>query len=97
MKLEKYLENFKKSLKTRLFEIYVELGLAILFAILGALAKDLSLENLLVMSGGFLLFSFIVLFVDVSMLIVYVILLKVKEKNDKKLEIEKIIEEELGK
>lgn len=97
MKLENYLEKFKKGLKLHFIEIFVELGLVILFAILGALAKDLSLENLLVMSGGFMLCGFVVLFVDLIQLIVYLILLKVKEKKDKKLEIEKIIYEESKK
>lgn len=72
---------------------------ALLFVsyLLMALAKDLNLENLLKVSGSFFMLICIWYLCTFVCLLVLYFIKKLNEKKQKKLEIEKIIEEESKK
>lgn len=97
MKLEKYINDYKNNMKVTIKLLIADVVMVFLFSILYCLSKDLELSNLNSFSSSVLVISFFYVLIEMSLFIGFLICLKVKEKKDKKLEIEKIIDEESKK
>lgn len=97
MKLEDFINNYKRNLKGNLIMLIVIGSLVVLMFAFYTLSKDLGLENFGKYTGSFVFCGFLYVLYEFVMLVAFLICNKVKEKKDKKLEIEKIIEEESKK